>query len=442
MPHAMEKVLERFISAFLVEVSLAVHYYADMTSLYLPRRLIHEEARISQAALLQLGSVVLVLAEPGAGKSALLADLARSLNTQLRSASRFRHQTLGSWQEALIIDGLDEIARLDLNAVDAVIVQASEADAKIVILSSRSSEWDLARTRLLGECFGSKPAVVYLEPFDDDEQKQLFDAAFPGEDFALFVEETKRFELNPLLGDPEFLQLFGEAYVQGGRRFTSKRQIFVDAVRRLARERDNSPKQNGRAPIRTILESGEEIFTKLLLSGASGVSLADDPADRDFPYLASLTKREREVVKDTLDTRLFKPGSEAGMHEPVHRIVAEYCAAQYLVRRLTDAGDALSTRRVLAVIAPNGAVRSELRGLLGWIAALGNPPLQEKCIAIDPYAVLANGDPSQLRPSVKRLLLEGLRALSEVDPYFRRSDSWRRFSVAGFFDDATLDLVK
>ncbi len=79
--------------------------------------------------------------------------------------------------------------------------------------------------RLLGECFGTKPAVVYLEPFDDEEQKQFFDAAFPGEDFASFVKETEPFELHPLLGNPEFLQLFGEAYVQsGGRPFTSKRQ--------------------------------------------------------------------------------------------------------------------------------------------------------------------------------------------------------------------------
>jgi len=53
--------------------------------------------------------------------------------------------------------------------------------------------------RLLGECFGTKPAVVYLEPFDDEEQKQFFDAAFPGEDFASFVKETEPFELHPLL---------------------------------------------------------------------------------------------------------------------------------------------------------------------------------------------------------------------------------------------------
>lgn len=413
-----------------------------MIPIYLPRRLVHGETRITQAALLQLSPVVLVLAEPGAGKSELLNELARSLGTKRRSASRFRHQTLGAQESALIIDGLDEIARLDPNAVDPVIVKASEAAAKTVVLSSRSSEWDLARTRLLGECFGTKPAVVYLEPFDEEEQKQLFEAALPGEDFVSFVKETRRFELHTLLGNPEFLQLFGEAYVQGGRQFTSKRQIFVDAIARLTRERGDSPKQNGRAPIQEIIETGEEIFAKLLLSGASGVSFADDPTDRDFPYLASLIKRSQALAKDTIDTRLFKPGSETGTHEPVHRIVAEYCAAQYLVRRLTEAGDALSARRVFAVIAPNGVVRNELRGLLGWMAALGEQSLQAKCITIDPYAVLANGDPSQLVAPTKRLLLERLLALSEVDPHFRRSDSWRRFSVARFFDDATLDLVK
>ena len=87
-------------------------------------------------------------------------------------------------------------------------------------------------------------------------------------------------------------------------------------------------------------------------------------------------------------------------------------------------------------------MRDELRGLLGWMASLGNKPTQESAINLDPYAVLANGDPSQLEHSSKRLLINRLKEVEEQDPYFRRGDFWRRFSVAGFFTQDVVDEIK
>ncbi|MDH0309044.1 hypothetical protein [Aeromonas caviae] len=129
-------------------------------------------------------------------------------------------------------------------------------------------------------------------------------------------------------------------------------------------------------------------------------------------------------------------------HRPVHKIVAEYCAAHYLTQRIADPSKPLMLANCFAVIAPNNTVRDELRGLLGWMAALGNRAIQEEAIRIDPYAVLANGDPSQLLPSSKRMLLEQLRKFAAQDPYFRRGDYWRRFSIAGFFTQDVADELK
>lgn len=72
----------------------------------------------------------------------------------------------------------------------------------------------------------------------------------------------------------------------------------------------------------------------------------------------------------------------------------------------------MTLNQCLPIIAPNSTVRDELRGLLGWIATLGNKSVQEAAIELDPYAVLANGDPSQLEPSSKLLLLSKLKKLS------------------------------
>ena len=80
-----------------------------------------------------------------------------------------------------------------------------------------------------------------------------------------------------------------------------------------------------------------------------------------------------------LATRLFKPDDSVGQHRPVHKIVAEYCAAEYLTKRIADPADPLTLPKCLPIIAPNSTVRDELRGLLGWMAALGNRPYRRIC---------------------------------------------------------------
>ncbi|UQQ18203.1 hypothetical protein MYA98_11575 [Salmonella sp. WGH-01] len=154
-------------------------------------------------------------------------------------------------------------------------------------------------------------------------------------------------------------------------------------------------------------------------------------ANRMYPMLPALFSSSAACY-DILSTQLFKPGDKEDQHRPVHKIVAEYCAADYLIKRIADPVDVLTLPKCLPVIAPNGIARDELRGLLGWMAALGNRSVQGSIIELDAYAVLANGDPSQLERSSKRQLLYQLKEIEAADPYFRRSDFWRRFSAAGF----------
>ncbi|MBL0935202.1 MAG: hypothetical protein IBJ07_10655 [Rhizobiaceae bacterium] len=399
---------------------------------YIERSLQLGDTIISEEDLLSKYEIVLVLAEPGAGKSELLRSLAARRGTAPIRASLFRHRETPAGSHALVIDALDELAKIDQSAIDQVIEKARATGASRVVMASRSSEWDTQRTHLLKEAFGIEPAIVRLQSFTREEQRALFEQHVPGENFARFSEEVERFELSPLLGNPQFLKLLADAYVRRGRQLVSKRQIFVDAIEKLASESSSSEWQRSRPPIESIVAIAEELFAKTILAGASGLSVADS-GDRDFPYLFSLSAADTGTISLALNTRLFKPTNELSNHEPVHRIVAEYCAARYLVRRVQDNADNLMLSRVLSVVAPNNVVRDELRGLLGWMASLGNPQTQEACIRIDPYAVVANGDPSQLSSSSKRFLLNALQELSEVDPYFRRSDAWRRFSAAGMF---------
>ncbi|MFX5735949.1 hypothetical protein ABTE30_06960, partial [Acinetobacter baumannii] len=234
-----------------------------------------------------------------------------------------------------------------------------------------------------------------------------------------------------------------DAYIESNRVFTDRKSIFSQAVKALVKETNIAFNVRNDLPLLRKIECTEEIFAKLLLSGSEGVSTNVDDLDNLYPRIDSLINLDNtDHYTSLLSTRLFKLADNESQHQPSHKIIAEFAAAHYLIRRINANRNSISLSQCLSIIAPNGVVRDELRGLLGWMAALGNKLTQETLIHIDPYAVLANGDPSQLLSSSKKYLLEELINLADIDPYFRRSDMWRNFSVSGFFDDDSILIVK
>ena len=410
--------------------------------LYIPRTLIGEERTFTEAELLATSKFVIVLAEPGGGKTDLLGSLAKQLGTVPITASRYAFIETQSKGIPLIVDGFDELAKIDASGIHRLLTRAEAAKPTHLVLSSRSSEWGTAATATFRDFLGQSPLVVRLQEFDEVEQRRIFDDYAPGEAFSSFQAEVTRFDLGPLLPNPQFLKLFADAYIASERKFNNKKSIFSQAVERLAREANPTiaqPKEAVSSAQKVKL--AEEIFAKLLLSGAEGVSTTESTESPIYPTLATLGD-EMGGYATILASKLFKPGDQEYQHRPVHKIVAEYCAANYLVRRIANPGDFLTLSKCLPIIAPNSTARDELRGLLGWMAALGNRSIQEAAIELDPYAVLANGDPSQLEESCKRQLIRKLKDIAENDPHFRRGDFWRRFSVAGFFTANAIDELR
>ena len=414
-----------------------------MTSaFYLPRSLSSSDKIYSEAELIAASNHVVVLAEPGGGKTELMNSIAHQLGTTAITASKFVHMGAMKDRVPLVIDAFDELAKVDNSGIYQVLGKAKELSPTHFYLSSRSSEWDSAATNSYSEFFGHPPQVFRLFEFDETEQRAIFDRHAPGEDFEAFQAELALFDLEALLPNPQFLKLFADAYLESGRHFTDKRSIFAQAVERLAKEANPNIKNiNPQSSIINKANLSSEVFTKLLLSGAEGVCTNEACETRMYPLLASLF--DDDTVADViLATRLFKPSDSTDQHRPTHKIVSEYCAANYLTKRIADPADPLTLSKCLPIIAPNSTVRDELRGLLGWMAALGNKPIQESAIDLDPYSVLANGDPSQLAKSSKRLLLQRLKEVETQNPYFRRGDSWRRFSVAEFFTQDIVEEIK
>jgi len=413
-----------------------------MSKLYIERQIRLSHEVVSETELLRRAKLIVVLAEPGAGKTDFLTNIAKLLGAESVRAARFRTNAYTPSPGPVVIDAMDEVARIGENELNDIIVKASNHFTGTAIFASRSGEWETARTKFVEECFRLTPTLIHLEAFNRNEQKLLFENEFPGENFEAFATEADRFDLTPLLGNPEFLQLFGHAYLENDRRFSGKLRIYSDAAKRLGQETNESRSTRGRPDVALMIKQAGSVFARLLLSGASGISLKERIDDRNYPYTGIVAAEVSGGLDYLLDSKLFKPAANANEHEPVHRIVAEFLSAQYLVSRISDTSDSLSLKRCMAIIAPNGVVRDELRGLLGWMAALGGDAIQKAGIEIDPYAVLSNGDPAQLSTANRLLLIERLKDLAETDPYFRRGDVWRSFNVGQFFSEETVTAIK
>ncbi|MGG7445059.1 hypothetical protein ACQ3G7_03090 [Kosakonia oryzendophytica] len=412
---------------------------------YLPRILTANPVSgktYTEDELLQASPHVIILAEPGAGKTELMHSLARRLSTQPIEANAFRYRTDNECGRPLVIDGFDELAKIDKAGIHQLLAQALRAKPTHLIVSSRSSEWSHSSTSQFRKIFNVAPLVVYLCEFSQDELRMLFRHLHPDEDFDGFVREAKRFGVDVLLSNPQFLHLLAAAYTESNGHFSSREALFSQSVRYLARE-ENLDITVDEVPLSVDqkINISAEIFTKLLLSGSEGVATSEPAETRVYPFIYSLAASVPSP-KGILATRLFRPGYQADQHRPVHKIIAEYSAAVYLTKRIADTADPLTLRKCLSVIAPGHYVRDELRGLLGWMAASGDSAMQQNIIQLDPYAVLANGDPSRLTVSSRLFLIGQLQKLEKDDPFFRRNDAWRRFNVTGFFTPEVIDAIR
>ena len=163
----------------------------------------------------------------------------------------------------------------------------------------------------------------------------------------------------------------------------------------------------------------------MLLSGNATIALqrqADtQPGIVALPELASGSGApDITSCQAALQTRLFR-GTGSGEFWPVHRTVAEYLGAQYLISRI-HAG--LPANRVLALmLGLDAGVVPELRGLHAWLAATAPTELRRELIEHDPLGVVLNGDVRNFSRPEKLHVLKALLDEAMRYTYFR-SQNW------------------
>lgn len=369
---------------------------------------------------------LVLLGEPGAGKSALLEKFKDKTNSPFFIASAinlFATIEEVSCPAKVIIDGVDEVTTYNEGSTlaDSILCRLSNHIMPNFILSCRSADWQHSLNITIIESKWKKtPTIGHLIPFSDNEIIQFINAIDESVDAHDFLLKAQQENVVDLIRNPKNLQLFLKAIKQRGAWPSSRRELYENACIALVEEHSNIHRSKQITPnSQTLIEAAGFIFAQLLLSGSIGISINGEKNHAAPPINDLIHDSDKlKLSKYILSTMLFRLNSN-NILMPCHRTIAEFLAAQWLSKNLRDK---LSLRRLEAILyGDDFIVPSALRGLHAWLATFYQH--DRNCFVMrDPYGYLKYGDPSVLTIEQARLLLASLQIVANEDPYFREND--------------------
>ncbi|MEO8120216.1 MAG: hypothetical protein ABI606_12985, partial [Rhodoferax sp.] len=378
-----------------------------------------------------------LLADPGAGKTDAFNTLCEAEGGDYTTARDFVELALPAHQTGpIFIDGLDEMTAggtagaTPLGQIRSKLQQLGTPKFRI---SCREADWrgntDSAALQRLVGC--DDFAELHLAPLTHEQTRALIAHWRPSNevDAEKFMRDAENRGLEGLLDNPQTLRMLVKAIGAKGNHWpASKTETYAMACAQLVQEQNEehlATQQNGPLPFNQLLLAAGYLSAIMLLSGSAAITLQRqrEPHAGAFALpelLSGETAPNIAACQAALRTRLFR-GNGRGEFVPVHRTVAEYLGAHYLVSRI-HAG--LPTSRVLALmLGEDAGIVPELRGLHAWLAATGSGELRRELIERDPLGVVLNGDVRAFSRDEKLQVLNVLRDEATRYTYFR-SQNW------------------
>ena len=362
-----------------------------------------------------------LLGPPGSGKTTIFKHLAERQGGRCVTARDFlTFDDRAEWHDTtLFIDGLDETrtgttdGRTPLDGIRAKLDRMGRPRFR---LSCREADWFGANDRdhLKQVSPSGAVKVLRLDPLSEQDIHQFLHGVLRIDDPEDFVAAAQEKGLHGLLVNPQSLKMLAVAVGAASVWPETRTQAFDMACRTLLAEHNEehriaSPDPGG---ITDLIEVSGRLCAVQLLTGAAGYALPSAESDQHFLELERLQGTEREILRRSLQSKLFESPTERRT-VPVHRQVAEFLAARYLAA-LVENG--LPVGRILALITGyDGVVVSELRGLSAWLAAHSKSSRAE-VIPRDPLGIVLYGDAQHFSPEEKRLLLDGLERQTAANP--------------------------
>ena len=312
---------------------------------------------------------LILLGDPGAGKSHLFEQAAAASGGFFLSARAFMSTPAASLDSALFIDALDErrAGRGDHNTIDRMVEKLFERSPEKVRISCRAQDWlgdtDLAAFRPYFDGHGGV-VVVALEPLSRDEISAVL-AHHGVKDPPTFLKEAYERELNDFIVNPQNLIMLASV-VKDGNWPTTRRELYYAATALLLQEHNRARSRSGEGVYTPdeLRDSAGAICATHLIADVEGISLKENDDRAEFPSYRTIGVPDIDRARAALGRRAFKQGPIEETVEYSHRTTAEYLAAAWLAKKVRGG---FPIRRVHALIGVDGYPASELRGLHAWL---------------------------------------------------------------------------
>ena len=398
---------------------------------YISRRVrLHEtstgkggKSLLTDKEFIELGKHLVLLGEPGAGKTSFLEIMRHRYKGQLLFAGdletneRYRpyHKN-----QILFVDGLDEILTDTSSRTYSIFKQLQKSGFQKWVITCRSSEWPSGIFEERIKQFIGDVAIGFIEKMSDEEIVDFVSksSTHDAQKFLLAAQQRGALDMarNPLMLDMLCKMIDEEGWPK------NKQELFEKACLQMSKEYNpvhQSQNRNRLAP-QKIFDISGWICAQLLLSGNQGIDYEGNGTG-GFPHIADLSDDQYPTNKliESISRMLFSPVStEKSAVEPYHRTIAEYLAARWIVARFKSKDHLLSKKRLETIfISTHGLIPSAFRGVYAWIATLDDR--QRKIwIKNDPYGCLLYGDVSDYSDNEIEFLIESLIKLLEQYPYF------------------------
>ena len=175
-----------------------------------------ERRVVGQDEIASFYETVVILGDPGLGKSVLCRALGERPGMKYVGAGRFVNApdpgSLAAEGERIIIDGLDEIASsVSGGAVDGVLRQLARMGDPPFILFCREADWrgGADSVKIEDERAGSL-VVLHLQPFDYDDAREFLSHEFPDVEGGRILEHLAERGIEDLCRNPLTLRMLGE----------------------------------------------------------------------------------------------------------------------------------------------------------------------------------------------------------------------------------------
>jgi hypothetical protein len=399
---------------------------------YIDRRLTYIDAQgvaqgVSEADLATWKAPVVILGEPGIGKTELLMKLPeRHARFEYVTAKALMRRNIGvEVGRVLVIDGLDELpARQEHDPVQDVLGWLSRFGWPDFFLSCRAADWRTVAKQEIGDDYGVEPIELKLSPLSSDEATEFLSHTHGLDRAEPLIAQLKARGLEEFFGNPLTLQLLDRLASQPEGLPDNRAELFLRASSELRKEQN--PKRP-RSRLSTIsasdaLDAAGAACAALILTGAEAIHVGAQGSsiegDLDLADLAALPRAE--AIDTIISSMLFQRRELGDRLAPFHRALAEFLGARWLAAEVKGC----SSQRLLALMSYHGGVPASLRGLHAWLAYFSED-LAPEVIAADPYGVLRYGDAAALTPTAARALLRALERLAKAErlmPGARRAD--------------------